>query len=424
MSARTQELTPFRLRPLGQPLPLKLYTIQENLNSACVYYRLLTPWKTAQEMGLGTYEIDDQETMCDEARVAYAPQCDVHMYYLILSKMLLKRIKLLQKLPKIWDPVRKQVGIPPVVIFDSDDDLATVDPMNPKFVSLGTHHVDGTPLGRGDRIMMQLDDSGDAIEKWCDGKIYQGGQKFDIVDNWKRLHLYRATARMADACTVTNENLATSFRALGAKRVYVFPNSVRFQDYPRISLRTNPRQVKILWQGGWSHYRDWFPLRDALGRVSERYPQARFIFWGMQYQSVHGIIPATRREWIPWMPHDAYILKLSTIGHDVNLCPLAQTKFNRAKSAIKWYESSAVHRPAATLAQAVGPYLEIEDRKTGLLWKTPEEFEARLGELIEDATLRKRLAENAKDWVRDFRSAERTVPGLIQFYRQVIEEAR
>ena len=419
-----EQFTRFQLRPLGKPRPTRIYSVANGLNSACMYYRLVTPFKTAEDLGLADYKIDDQDTLDKNAIIDWALKSQAHVYYLLLDKLLIKRMRMLRKQAPIWDRRRKILYPTPVSIWDADDDLECVDPMNPKFCTLGTHHVDGTPLGKGDRIMLKPDPTVDkALPQWVDGRVYRG-QKFDITDNWKRLHLYFAMIREADGITVTNEHLAKTMRAIGGRRVYVFPNSIRFQDYPEIDLRRNERQVKILWQGGWSHYRDWYPLADALGRVAERYRHARFIFWGMDYPSIMKTIPATQREHIGWMPHDAYILKLSTIGHDINLCPLADNKFNRAKSAIKWYEASALKPPVCTLAQANGPYTEIQDRKTGLLFTTPEEFEARLSELIESAALRQELAENAQTWVRENRAAEVTVPGLLNFYRQVSQEAR
>jgi hypothetical protein len=122
-----------------------------------------------------------------------------------------------------------------------------------------------------------------------------------------------------------------------------------------------------------------------------------------------------------WVDPQAYTLRLSTLNHDINLCPLRENPFNEAKSAIKWYESSAICKPAVTLAKAFGPFLEIEDNVTGLLYKTPEEFETKLSGLIEDASLRQRLAFASSEWVHEHRDIRKTVLPLGQWIQERIE---
>jgi glycosyltransferase involved in cell wall biosynthesis len=71
------------------------------------------------------------------------------------------------------------------------------------------------------------------------------------------------------------------------------------------------------------------------------------------------------------------------------------------------------------LASNYGPYKEIEDGKTGLLYDTPEEFVQKLSVLIENAELRKTLADGAKEWVRANRFAEVTAVGHAEFLREL-----
>jgi hypothetical protein len=103
---------------------------------------------------------------------------------------------------------------------------------------------------------------------------------------------------------------------------------------------------------------------------------------------------------------------------DINLCPLANNVFNACKSAIKWYEGSVWRKPEPTLAQNTGPYREIQDGKTGLLFNTPAEFVEKLSLLIEDVALRARLAAGAREWVMENRTPKATIPGLFDFYAE------
>ena len=113
------------------------------------------------------------------------------------------------------------------------------------------------------------------------------------------------------------------------------------------------------------------------------------------------------------------------IGHDISLAPLSANVFNNCRSAIKFYEASVLKNPAATLAQNTGPYKdEIIDGETALLFDTPEDFETQLSLLIEDATERKRLAANAKDWVSENRDAMKRVPEVVAYWEELREEKR
>jgi glycosyltransferase involved in cell wall biosynthesis len=82
---------------------------------------------------------------------------------------------------------------------------------------------------------------------------------------------------------------------------------------------------------------------------------------------------------------------------DINLAPLVDSTFNRAKSEIKWLEAAAVKVP--TLASKLGAFEEmIEDGRTGLL-ADPNDWFDKLSQLIEDRYLRAVLAEQAYEEV-------------------------
>jgi len=216
--------------------------------------------------------------------------------------------------------------------------------------------------------------------------------------------------------------LAKYYREIhGCERVYVFPNTVIEEDYwfPRLAPREDGT-VRILWQGGQSHMGDWWPLRDALREVAQKYPQAKFVIWGSQYPWITNVIPPEQREHHAWLDYAAYKIKRGSLDCDINLAPLANNVFNRCKSAIKWYEASVGPRPEATLAAKLPPYSEeMVDGETGLMYSTPEEFAQKLGTLIEDADKRRQLAEGAREWVRANRTPKATIPGLHAFYEEL-----
>lgn len=79
---------------------------------------------------------------------------------------------------------------------------------------------------------------------------------------------------------------------------------------------------------------------------------------------------------------------------DINICPLTDTVFNRAKSENKWVEAGLVQVP--TIASKVGALAEcITDGEDGILCSNLEEWKDSLSSLITDAILREKIAMKA-----------------------------
>lgn len=82
---------------------------------------------------------------------------------------------------------------------------------------------------------------------------------------------------------------------------------------------------------------------------------------------------------------------------DINIAPLRDTLFNRAKSENKWVEASLVKVP--TVASDVGAFKKmVEDGVTGVLCKDADDWYAALKELSDNPKLRKKIGENAYDF--------------------------
>ena len=81
---------------------------------------------------------------------------------------------------------------------------------------------------------------------------------------------------------------------------------------------------------------------------------------------------------------------------DVNLVPVEDTIFNRAKSENKWVEAALVKVPS--IASNVGALADvIQDGKTGLLCDTPEQWYDALQRLYNNRDLCARIAKDAHD---------------------------
>lgn len=311
-----------------------------------------------------------------------------------------------------------EMNYAPAFFFDTDDDILSVLPLNDAFKNLGYKDHNGNPLPDGAKIFVGGPD-GNPIPLWEDGV------NINIAENRTAAEGWIATMRDADLITCTTPRCRDYVLREGVNPdlTHVFPNCIDFNEYPKIELRDHPDEVRILWQGSIAHREDLWPLRESFGRISEKYPQVKWVFWGVPFEWLRTRtgIPGDKVELLPWVHHFQYHTRLSTIGHDISIAPLHPYTFNQSRSAIKFYESSAVWNPAASLCQRTGEYQDvIVEGETGMLFDTPEEFETKLGALIEDATLRQTLASNAKDWVRTYRSPEYHVPKLFERWQSAL----
>jgi len=91
---------------------------------------------------------------------------------------------------------------------------------------------------------------------------------------------------------------------------------------------------------------------------------------------------------------------------DINLAPLEQSIFNEAKSENKWVEAALCQ--VVTVASDVGAFhTMIHDKEDGFLCNTEKDWEKILTELIEDKTLREKVANKAyqriiKDYITTY----------------------
>jgi hypothetical protein len=383
--------------------------------SACQYYRISVPVLGLQKLGYVDGFID-MGTIPQNDSIHLMVSSDVILQWGAVGDATYHNVRAINDMKPAQ---RDGVTIyPPVTVYDVDDNLEYTHPFNISFGTFGVRNIDGKLLSPGDDIWNKLHD-GTLIPLWEDTKTGLGdGGVFDIERNRYTVNSTHKIAKASHGVTVPTPALASYFKnVIGCEQVYVFPNTVVESDYqwPNLAPRTDG-SIRILWQGGDSHMGDWYYLKDALKELCAKYPQIKFVMWGSKYDWVYEAIPASQIEYHEWVPYEAYRYKRVLMDIDINLCPLVDTIFNKCKSAIKWYEGSIGPHPAATLASAFGPYLEIEDGKTGLLYKTPAEFVQKLSTLIEHADLRKKLAANAQQWVRQNRTPEATIPGLAEFY--------
>lgn len=383
--------------------------------SACQYYRIAVPMAWMERMGYTQGYMDTGKGGEDDIAAMFT--ADVDLFYATVGRNTLHQMQVINGM----QPKKIQDGTlhhPPTIIWDCDDNSDYIHPFNQSFATQGVRHYPSGDFLEAGEALSSTDAKGKEHLLWVDGETKSGDAVFNIQRNLAEMKVRHHIIREATGITVPSPALAKYIsNVVGQKNVYVFPNTVVPGDYEEYPLARDDDNIRILWQGGMSHFIDWFPLREAIASVFQKYPKAKLVLWGEKFDWITDVIPAEQLECHLWTDYAAFKLKRGLLRVDINLCPLAANAFNACKSAIKWYEGSIWSRPEATLASKFGPYLEIKDGETGLLFSTPEEFAQKLGVLIEDAQLRARLGQEAKRWVLDNRTPEKTIPGLFEFYQ-------
>lgn len=395
---------------------LNIWTTNQVRNpGACQYFRINTPLNCLyDQFGVESYEDTGGNPEMDLAAMYHA---DVIQYYSLNGPGTLHKIKSVNAMA----PAERdgELKVPPAFIYDTDDNADFVHPFNSTFVHMGVRaYPDAHLLKPGEQLMWK-DYLGNENGCWIDQETTSGPLTFDIARNLWLMKVRHEIIRQCDGATVSSPALASYFKdVIGQRFVHVYPNTIIPEHYkfPFRSVRQNPDEIRIIWQGSASHIVDWYPLRNAIREVALKYPKVKWVIFGEWFPFVHDSIPDTQVEHHDWVDYKTYKLYRSLLDCDINLCPLVNNAFNVCKSAIKWYEAAMMPVPEATLAQNSGPYHEIKDGETGLLFDTPTEFVEKLSLLIEDAQLRRRLGEASHEWVMNNRLPQHTTPGLLEFY--------
>ncbi len=279
------------------------------------------------------------------------------------------------------------------IIFDIDDDYFNVNPLNDFYSTMGTREVyaDGKPL-------------------WIEGK------NFDPYENRKRVIDYEYCISHATAVTVTTEKLAEVTSKYN-ERIMIIPNAIDFARFPKIEVKHD--DLRLLWSGGSSHYRDLVTVKDDIERLMKDYPTLNLYIYGQVFTGLFTNIDQSRCHYQGWVNADGHGYRLATVGADVAICPLENNEFNQKKSSIKYYETAALGIP--TVAKDMLPYSADINGDNGLLYK--DDLYSQVKKLLDNPELRKKIGENGYQWVKENRNLENTSKDLADMLNSLVAES-
>jgi len=201
--------------------------------------------------------------------------------------------------------------------------------------------------------------------------------------------------RWADAVTVTTPLLAERMKEYN-RRVLQLPNFLDEAVWPCEALPVRGSEtLTVGYAGTFTHQTDIAFVMRLLSRLRAKYPgRLKFSFFGCAPKDA---VAAPDTVYIDGgLDYPAYAKTLRDARYDIAIAPLEETPFNRVKSNIKYLEYARC-RIAGVYAR-LDPYTCVREGETGMFAMTdPDDWFAKICVLIDDASLRRRIADAAYD---------------------------
>lgn len=298
------------------------------------------------------------------------------------------------------------------LVFDHDDNTMEVLPTSEHYKEFGTEDA-------------WVKRNGQLIPIWVTG-LTNGFNRYKNLDGQMHL-LYMLAA--ADMITAPVQNLLDYYVQFGNKdvRSEVILNCLNFDLFPEgefIPKDKKDGEIRLGWEGGVSHMGDWQEIKKPLERIMKKYPEVTLYIHGSYYPNQ---FQAFKDRIIrgAWFPYRGYTFKIKTMGLDGAIIPLESKSFNEYKSELKFVEFSGLNIPC--IVKDMLPYSRvIKDGENCWAFKTPEEFEQKLIDMIED--IKKggekcnRFVTTANKWVKENRDIKKEAKRVVGLYKSLLSE--
>jgi glycosyltransferase involved in cell wall biosynthesis len=223
----------------------------------------------------------------------------------------------------------------------------------------------------------------------------------DEADLWlEGVRRYRTTMEACDAFIGSTPALVAHAREVVGIDSHLFENGVGIalgvaSDIAlRRPRRPGPLRVGYL-SGTTTHDDDWRHVEAAVVGVLEQHPDVEL--WLGGHLEPTGAVLAPLGDRVRRLPFTSWERLPGVLRDlDVNLAPLEPgSRFNEAKSAIKWLEAALAGTP--TIASPSGPFsAAIDDGTTGWLAADPDRWAATLDRVLRDEDERSLVAARAR----------------------------
>ncbi|WP_285118467.1 rhamnan synthesis F family protein [Lactococcus petauri] len=211
---------------------------------------------------------------------------------------------------------------------------------------------------------------------------------------------YGKMMSLCDSVITTTQTLKEELENYSSE--VIINRNLASEELVRLSQETlkdytqDSSKIKIgYFSGSITHNENFEMIKPAIMQILEKYPHVELHLVGyidLPQDLKKYTEQIIMNDYVDWKELPRLISQM-----DINLAPLVDSVFNRAKSEIKWLEAALVK--VATVASHLGSFEEmISDDVTGLLAQ-PNEWYEKLEILIENPDKRQRIAEAAYGFV-------------------------
>jgi SAM-dependent methyltransferase/glycosyltransferase involved in cell wall biosynthesis len=195
--------------------------------------------------------------------------------------------------------------------------------------------------------------------------------------------------------------------------VEVFGNAAA--RLPDVRNHATPGRINLFF-AGLNRDADWPPCLGALNAAAAL-ARERLHFQIVGDRALFDALRTPHKSFTPLCDYQTYQDLLSRC--EVSFMPLNDTPFNRCKSDLKFVEAGAFRVTALASPIAYGD--SIEDGRTGVLFRSPEELQQRLLRLVANPEAGRSLGDAARAYVADQRMMAYQVGRRISWYRSLCE---
>ncbi|NEQ36595.1 MAG: glycosyltransferase [Okeania sp. SIO3I5] len=206
-------------------------------------------------------------------------------------------------------------------------------------------------------------------------------------------------------CVQTSTDSLAKFLRQYNSNVIVFQNQLS-KILPLSEHTFSHNNYLNIFFGAVNRQADWKEIMPIINQILSDYQdkiRVKVIHDELFFKSLN----TANKEFYPFCAYDKYLEILGTC--DIGLLPLNDNQINQMKSDLKFLECAGYG--VAVLASATVYQNSIIDGETGLIYYSLSDFARKFRQLIIDKNLRKRIVNQAYNWVKNNRL-------LCQYYRQ------
>lgn len=205
-------------------------------------------------------------------------------------------------------------------------------------------------------------------------------------------NVFERAIKMVDIVTVTTQELKDYYFSFN-NNIEIVENAHNDYAFPFKRFIGGEKPI-INWRGSETHRMDILSVAQQIVSISKQYPDWSWVFMGNNLWYITEIIKGKVAE-IPEKPILDYFEIMANMGAAIQIVPLIDNRFNRAKSAIAFYEGT--YGGMVTIA----PDFPEFNEPGCLCYKDAEQFGYLLEKCIKSKSFRKENYEKAFEYIKN-----------------------